>query len=135
MSSFCKSYSHFFGKKFQHICVSLDVNFNESLTNDIVSFEQLGPEIFIQHNKGINFYHSWAKSADDKLMIHLYFFLFFPRKQDLTFHANCLHRRVLSITCSQQESILSSQRTFIDKVQTFSICYTKRDNCFKRFLF
>ena len=32
----------FFSKKFQHICVSLDVNFNESLTNDIVSFEQLG---------------------------------------------------------------------------------------------
>ena len=29
--------------KIQHICVSLDVNFNESLTNDIVSFEQLGP--------------------------------------------------------------------------------------------
>ena len=42
----CKSYSHFFSKKFQHICVSLDVNFNESLTNDIVSFEQLGPEIY-----------------------------------------------------------------------------------------
>ena len=33
----------FFRKIFQHICVSLDVNFNESLTNDIVSFEQLGP--------------------------------------------------------------------------------------------
>ena len=31
-------------KKFQHICEPLDVNFNESLTNDIVSFEQLGPE-------------------------------------------------------------------------------------------
>ena len=41
MSSFC--YSHFFSKKFQHICISLDVNFNELLTNDIVSFEQLGP--------------------------------------------------------------------------------------------
>ena len=40
----CKSYSHFFSKKFQNICVSLDVNFNESLTNNIVSFEQLGPE-------------------------------------------------------------------------------------------
>ena len=39
-----KSYSHFFSKKFQHICISLNVNFNESLTNDIVSFEQLGPE-------------------------------------------------------------------------------------------
>ena len=35
--------SHFFSKKFQHICISLNVNFNESLTNDIVSFEQLGP--------------------------------------------------------------------------------------------
>ena len=40
----CKSYSHFFSKIFQHICVSPDVNFNESLTNDVVSFEQLGPE-------------------------------------------------------------------------------------------
>ena len=27
----------------QHICVPLDVKFNESLTNDIVSVEQLGP--------------------------------------------------------------------------------------------
>ena len=34
----------FFLQKFQHICVSLDVNFNKSLTNDVVSFEQLGPE-------------------------------------------------------------------------------------------
>ena len=39
-------HSHFFSKKFQHICVSLDVNFNESLTNDIVSFEQLGPDTY-----------------------------------------------------------------------------------------
>ena len=36
--SSCKS------KKFQHICVSLNVTFNELLTNDIVSFEQLGPD-------------------------------------------------------------------------------------------
>ena len=43
----CKSYSHFFSKKFQNICVSLDVNFNESLNNDVVSFEQLGPDIFL----------------------------------------------------------------------------------------
>ena len=40
----CKSYSHFFSKKFQHICVSLNVNFNESLTNNVVSFKQLGPD-------------------------------------------------------------------------------------------
>ena len=37
----------FFQQKFQHICVSLDINFNESLTNDIVSFEQLGPDWYI----------------------------------------------------------------------------------------
>ena len=40
---------HFFSKKFQHICVSPDVNFNESLTNDVVSFEQLGPDVYIKH--------------------------------------------------------------------------------------
>ena len=37
----------FFQQKFQNICVSLDVNFNESLTNDVVSFEQLGPASYI----------------------------------------------------------------------------------------
>ena len=38
------SFSHFFSKKFQHICISLNVNFNKLLTNDVVSFEQLGPD-------------------------------------------------------------------------------------------
>ena len=55
-----KSYSHFFSKKFQRFCVSLDVNFNESLTNNVVSFEQLGPALWVKF------------SADDKI-----FFLFF----------------------------------------------------------
>ena len=36
----------FFSKKYQNICVSLDVKFNKSLTNDIVSFEQLGSEYY-----------------------------------------------------------------------------------------
>ena len=45
-----KSYSHFFQQKISAYLritrckLSLDVNFNESLTNDIVSFEQLGPD-------------------------------------------------------------------------------------------
>ena len=47
------AYSHFFSKKFQHICVSLDVNFNASLTNDVVSFEQLGPGL---HQISFRFY-------------------------------------------------------------------------------
>ena len=38
--------THIFStKKFQHICISLNVNFNKSLTNDVVSFEQLGPVV------------------------------------------------------------------------------------------
>ena len=36
----------FFNKKFQRRCVSLDLNFNKSLSNDFVSFEQLGPDQF-----------------------------------------------------------------------------------------
>ena len=48
MSSFCtaKATHIFSAKKFQHICITLDVNFNESLSNDIVSFEQVGPGFF-----------------------------------------------------------------------------------------
>ena len=36
----------FSAKKIHHICVSLGVNFNEPLTNDVVSFVQLGPDNF-----------------------------------------------------------------------------------------
>ena len=43
--AFEKLLTFFQQKKFQLICVSLDVNFNESLTNDIVSFEQLDPDM------------------------------------------------------------------------------------------
>ena len=43
--AFCtaKATHIFFSKKFQHICESLSVNFNQSLTNDVISFEQMGP--------------------------------------------------------------------------------------------
>ena len=50
-----KSYSQFFSQKFQHICLSLDVNFNESLTKDVVSFEQLGPECLFCYNFALHF--------------------------------------------------------------------------------
>ena len=52
MNSFCsaKATHIFSAKKNQHICVSLDVNFNESLTNDIVSFEQLGSRLVLRND-------------------------------------------------------------------------------------
>ena len=56
----CKSYSHFFSKKFQNICISFDVNFNESLTNDVVSFEQLSPGC----RSSMDSSTAWNSSAD-----------------------------------------------------------------------
>ena len=44
MSSFCTAKAtHIFSANNFNIFAYHDVNFNESLTNDIVSFEQLGP--------------------------------------------------------------------------------------------
>ena len=38
-----ESFSHFFNKKYWHISDINVWNFNETLTNDVVSFEQPGP--------------------------------------------------------------------------------------------
>ena len=38
----CKSYSHFFSKNMSVYAIFNDQSFNDTLTNDIVSFEQLG---------------------------------------------------------------------------------------------
>ena len=48
MSSFCKckSYSHFFSKNIGIYAIFNDQSFNDTLTNDIVSFEQLGPGLY-----------------------------------------------------------------------------------------
>ena len=49
MSSFCKckSYSHFFSKNIRVYAIFNDQTFNDMLTKDIVSFEQLGPELCV----------------------------------------------------------------------------------------
>ena len=46
VSSFCKckSYSHFFSKNISIYAIFSNQSFNDTLTNDIVSFEQLGPD-------------------------------------------------------------------------------------------
>ena len=45
MSSFCKckSCSNFFSKNISVYAIFNDQSFNDTLTNDIISFEQLGP--------------------------------------------------------------------------------------------
>ena len=49
MSSFCKckSYSHFFSKNISIYAIFNDQSFNDTLTNDIVSVEQLGPVFLV----------------------------------------------------------------------------------------
>ena len=47
----CKSFSHFFDKKYWHNWDINIWNFNETLINDIVSFEQLGPVLQIDARK------------------------------------------------------------------------------------
>ena len=45
MSSFCKSYSHFFSKNISVYAIFNDSSFNDTLTYDIVSFEQLDSDV------------------------------------------------------------------------------------------
>ena len=40
----CKSYPHFFSKNISRFAIFNDQSFNDTLTNDINSFEQLGPD-------------------------------------------------------------------------------------------
>ena len=43
----CKSYSHFFSKNISVYAIFNGQSFNGTLTNDIVSFEQLGPDCWM----------------------------------------------------------------------------------------
>ena len=76
MSSFCtaKATHIFFSKKFQHICVSLDVNLNESLTNDVVSFEQVGPDLVL---KTLNALAQYERNVRKPEHSDRYLFFFF----------------------------------------------------------
>ena len=58
VSSFCKcrSYSYFFSKNIIIYAIFNDQCFNDTLTNDIVSFEQLGPENYTIVKYGETFY-------------------------------------------------------------------------------
>ena len=49
VSSFCKYYSYFFSKNISVYAIFNDQSFNNTLTNDIVGFEQLGPDEYPKH--------------------------------------------------------------------------------------
>ena len=44
VSSFCKSYSHFSAKNIRVYAIFNDQSINDTLTNGIISLEQLGPD-------------------------------------------------------------------------------------------
>ena len=65
--SFC-TFSNFFDKKYWHICYINVWNFNETLTNNVVSFEQPGPDSYDTYFFGVcapesSFYKSGRKQA------------------------------------------------------------------------
>ena len=45
VSSFCKCNSHFFFSKSISTYAIFNESYNDTLTNDIISFEQLGPDV------------------------------------------------------------------------------------------
>ena len=49
VSSFYKRYSHFFCKNISVYAIFNDQSFNDTLTNNIVSFEQLGPDKYFSY--------------------------------------------------------------------------------------
>ena len=73
MSSFCKckSYSHFFSKNTSINAIFNDQSFNDTLTNDIFSFEQLGPEVGNVNHKAIWTLHGENDPRND-FLINLY---------------------------------------------------------------
>ena len=69
----------FFQQKFQHICIALDVNFNESLTDDIFSFEQLSPELKDKKIKAVSpwFVPSLSKHSSFNIILQSFIYFFF----------------------------------------------------------
>ena len=70
MSSFCKckSYSHFcFSKNISIHAIINDQSFNDILTNDIVSFELLGPHIYC-------FSYFCTKACRNKKVVNTFLF-------------------------------------------------------------
>ena len=66
MSSFCKS--HFFSKNISIYAIFDDQSFNNKLTNDIVSFEQLGLDgIVAQFNQGLHCLSVYSDVSFDSL--------------------------------------------------------------------
>ena len=71
VSSFCKckSYSHFFSKHFSIYAIFNDQSFNATLTNDILSFEQLGPDVIWVTSREKRL-RTYAKCADSDQPTH-----------------------------------------------------------------
>ena len=58
----CKSFFHFFNKKYWHISDINIWNLNETLTNDVVSFEQL-PLVYMENYSTLTTFDSWFQDA------------------------------------------------------------------------
>ena len=83
--SFCKSFSHFFNKKFWDINIQ---NFNDTLTNDVVSFEQLGPGCSKKIKKDLMMTLQWQASWKYPRLQLIKYYLFLSTDFFFFFHKN-----------------------------------------------
>ena len=102
MSSFCKckSYSHFFSKNIRAIAIFNDQSFNDTLTNNTVSFKQLGTEVSHVSHSSKN--HDVYLAPDTGRYYHN-IFLISPQKHIegivMNTHNICLHEEIRKIYC------------------------------------
>ena len=83
MSSFCKckGYSHFFSKNISVYAIFDDQRFNDTLTNDIVSFEQLGPgcqligEVLLEANMSRGGFRGGSGGSTESPLTHNFIFM------------------------------------------------------------
>ena len=83
MSRFYKCYSYFFSKNISPYAIFKDQNFNNTLTNNIVSFEQLGPGVLLKRSKLAKFCHDSMQNLLSQLSMPKWFknFLFIGFKK------------------------------------------------------
>ena len=68
----CKSYSHFFSKSISLYAIFMDQSFNDTLTNDIISFEQLGHYLLYTLAGRVNFCQSAVVTYCIDFKCHIY---------------------------------------------------------------
>ena len=113
VSSFCKckSYSHFFCKNIRVYAIFNDQSFNDTLTNDIISFEELGPDIFIvsPYTLWIHIVRTHEKSQAEALLMRTHN-MFLWRNTKNIYLIPALIKNYIQLTLAISTLLISNNR-------------------------